>query len=205
MSVEELRDFLQRVKQGSDRLRRLIDDFIFLVTLETGEVMASFRWERIYFTDLRSLIETVVRQKRPAASRRNVRLEMDLERSLPNTMLHVSYIRDALERLIDNAIKFSHDDRGHVLVRASADNKWIYIDVQDDGIGIAAEEVPNLFKSFHQLKRELLEQQGVGSGLAIVKGIAEIHDGLVKVESQEGEGSTFTLILPIVEEEPDIG
>jgi two-component system sensor histidine kinase/response regulator len=204
LSVEELRDFLRRVKQGSDRLRRLIDDFIFLVSLETGETMSSFRWERMYFTDLRSLLETIVRQKTPMAQQRNVHLEVDVTHPLPGTMLHVSYVRDAIERLIDNAIKFSQEDGGHVSVGATADEEWIYIFVQDDGIGIAHKDIPNLFKSFHQLKREFLEQQGVGSGLAIVKGIAEVHNGFVKVESQEDQGSTFTLILPIEEEDLNI-
>jgi two-component system sensor histidine kinase/response regulator len=205
LSLEELSGFLERVERGSDRLRRLMDDFIFLVMLETGEAITSFRWERMYFTDIRSMIDTIVRQKMPVARQRNVRLDVDIEQPLPGTVLHVDYVRDALERLIDNGIKFSQGNGGGVVVRATADDEWIYIAVQDDGIGIASEEMPHLFKRFHQIKRELLEQQGIGSGLAIVKGIAEIHNGRIEVESQEGQGSTFTLVLPIVEEDPDVG
>lgn len=203
LSVEELRDFLQGVKQGSDRLRRLVDDFIFLVMLETGEAKNAFHWERIYFTGLRSMLETIVYQLTPLARQRNVHLETDIAQSLPGTVLHVDYIKDALERLIDNATKFSQQAGGHVLVRATADDEWIYIAVQDSGVGIAATEIPFLFKRLHQLRREQLEQQGVGAGLSIVKGIVEIHGGRVEAESQLGQGSTFTLALPITREEFD--
>lgn len=203
LSVDELRDFLQRVKQGSDRLRRLVDDFIFLVMLETGEAKNAFHWERMYFTGLRSMLETIVYQLTPLARQRNVHLEADIAQSLPGTMLHVDYIKGALERLIDNATKFSQQTGGHVLVRATADDEWIYIAVQDSGVGIAATEIPFLFKRLHQLRREQLEQQGVGAGLSIVKGIVEIHGGRVEVESQLGQGSTFTLALPITQEEFD--
>jgi signal transduction histidine kinase len=202
LSVAELSDFLKRVKHGSDRLRGLVDDFIFLVMLETGEAMTAFRWERMFFTALRSLVDTIVRQKLPLARQHNVRLEADLSQSLPGTVLHVDYIRNALERLIDNGIKFSQENGGNVVTRATADDKWIYIAVQDNGIGIAPDEIPQLFKRLHQIDRELLEQQGIGAGLAIVKGIAEIHQGRIDVDSQMGQGSTFTLVLPIVEEDP---
>jgi signal transduction histidine kinase len=181
----------------------LVDDFIFLVMLETGEAMNAFRWERIYFTGLRSMLETIVYQLTPLARQHNVHLEAEIAQSLPGTVLHVDYIKGALERLIDNAIKFSQQAGGHVLVRATADDEWIYIAVQDSGVGIAATEIPFLFKRLHQLRREQLEQQGVGVGLSIVKGIVDIHGGRVEVESQLGQGSTFTLALPITREEFD--
>ena len=87
------------------------------------------------------------------------------------------------------------------MVRAWADDDWIYVAVQDNGIGIASEEIPRLFRRLHQINREMLEQQGIGAGLSIVKGIVEIHGGRVEVASQVGKGSTFTLVLPIVAEE----
>lgn len=200
LGVEELDGFLRKIRQGSDRLRRLVDDFIFLVMLETGEAASTFHWERMYFTGLHSLLEIVVQQKMPLAREHNVRLELDVPQPLPGVTLHVDYIRDALDRLIDNAIKFSREQGRHVLVRATADGDWVYIAVKDNGIGIKAEEIPNLFKRLHQIDREQLEQPGVGVGLAIAKAIMELHDGRIEVESELGKGSTFTLILPVGEE-----
>jgi signal transduction histidine kinase len=202
LSMEELYGFLQRVKRGSDRLNKLVDDFIFLVMLETGEAATTFQWERMYFEGLRSLIEVVVQQKTSLARKQSVQLGVDVPESLPGAVLHVDFIRDALERLIDNGIKFSNPEQGRVLVRATVDEAWIYVSVQDNGIGIAAEEIPNLFKRLHQINREYLEQQGVGAGLAIAKGIAEIHDGFIEVYSELGVGSRFTIVLPIAKEDP---
>jgi two-component system sensor histidine kinase/response regulator len=204
LSVEELNSFLQRVKRGSDRLRQLVDDFIFLVMLETGEAMTSFRWERMYFTSLRSLIEVVVQQKMPLARARDVQLHADLSQPLPGVVLHVDYFKDALERLIDNAIKFSAEEDGKVWVRATSDEEWVYISIQDNGVGITPEEIPHLFKRLHQINREMMEQPGIGAGLAITKAVIELHDGRIEVESQVGEGSTFTVVLPVGQEEPDM-
>jgi signal transduction histidine kinase len=204
LSVEELDDFLQGMRRGSERLSRLVDDLIFLVTLETGEAANNFYFEQMYFTGLRSLVEIVAQQKRPLARQRNVILEHDIPAPLPGVVLHVDYIREALERLIDNGIKFSPVEQGRVLVRATADDEWISIAVQDNGIGISAEELPNLFKRLHQINREQMEQSGLGVGLAIAKGIAEIHGGRIDVDSTVGKGSMFTLVLPVAEDEPDV-
>ena len=199
LSIEELGDFLQRMKKGSDRLRQLVDDFIFLVMLETGDALEKFRWKREYFTELGQLIADVVNQHRDQAQARHVQLEMDIPPSLPGTLLHVQYIADALKRLLDNAIKFSKKEGGRVVVRAKADKEWIYLVVQDQGIGIAKQDIPDLFKRLHQINRALLEQRGIGSGLSIVKGILELHNGQIQVESRLGQGSTFTMMLPRVE------
>ncbi len=202
LSVEELYEFLRRIRRGSDRLRRLVDDFIFLVMLETGEAETTFRWERMYFTGLRSLLDVVVQQKVPVAREQNVQLKLDVPQPLPGVVVHVDYVRDVLGRLIDNAIKFTHDEGGHVLVKATADDEWVYIAIQDDGVGIKPEEIPNLFKRLHQINREQMEQSGIGAGLAIANAIVELHDGRIEVESEVGQGTTFTLVFPVAAEEP---
>ncbi len=202
LSVEELYEFLRRIRRGSDRLRRLVDDFIFLVMLETGEAETTFRWERMYFTGLRSLLDVVVQQKVPVAREQNVQLKLDVPQPLPGVVVHVDYVRDVLGRLIDNAIKFTHDEGGHVLVKATADDEWVYVAIQDDGVGIKPEEIPNLFKRLHQINREQMEQSGIGAGLAIANAIAELHDGRIEVESEVGQGTTFTLVFPVAAEEP---
>ncbi len=198
LSVEELRVFLQRVRQGSDRLRRLVDDFIFMIMLETGEAAALFQWERTYYPGVRPLIETVVQQNMAAARQRNVQLTLEIPAPLPGTVLHADYVRDALTRLIDNAIKFSPQGTGQVVVRATADDEWISIAVQDNGVGIPPDEIPNLFKHLYQINREIVEQPGIGVGLSIAKAIVDLHDGQILVQSQVGQGSTFTIQLPIV-------
>lgn len=197
MSMEDLGSFLQRVKRGSDRLSSLVNDFIFMVMLETGEAAAAYRLAQAFVADVSVLVDTVIEEQKPWANERNVRLEKVVVQSA-GTVLHTGYIHDALGRLLDNAIKFSHKG-GRVVVRVEADEEWIYIVVQDHGLGIAPREIPYLFQRLHQVDRERQEQQGIGAGLAIVKGIVEIHGGRVEVQSQVGQGSTFTMSLPRLE------
>jgi signal transduction histidine kinase len=172
-----------------------VNDFIFMVMLETGEAAAAYRLAQT-FADICTLVDAVIAENTPWASERDVQLEKDVVQS-PGTVLHVGYIHDALGRLVDNAIKFSRQGE-RVVVQVRADEEWIYIAVQDQGLGIAPKEIPYLFKRLHQVDRERHEQQGIGAGLAIVKGIVDIHGGRVEVQSRVGQGSTFTLILPRV-------
>ena len=82
-------------------------------------------------------------------------------------------------------------------VSLKAEDNQLAIAVQDDGIGIGRGEQEYLFELFYQANRELLEQQGVGAGLTIVSHVANLHNGRIEVESTFGEGSCFTLLLPI--------
>jgi signal transduction histidine kinase len=77
--------------------------------------------------------------------------------------------------------------------------------VEDEGIGIQAQDLPNLFRMFTQLDRMRMEQQGSGSGLAICKGLVELHGGRVAARSTPGAGSTFTVWLPLTPPDPAAG
>lgn len=208
----EFEEFLRGIRKGSDRLRRLVEDFIFLVELESGEARKVYEWRRTLVTDLRALIEAAVAPYRSVAASRGLGLVVDVPQGLPPLLADVEYLEDAVRRLLDNACKFSQ--RGVIRVtaglrqavptgagEAEGQRDWVSIAVSDQGIGIAAEELPRIFEAFYQSNREKLEQQGSGSGLAIVKGIVEMHGGQVEVESQPGVGSTFTIVLPVASQE----
>ncbi len=208
----EFEEFLRGIRKGSDRLRRLVEDFIFLVELESGEARKVYEWRRTLVTDLRALIEAAVAPYRSVAASRGLGLVVDVPQDLPPLLADVEYLEDAVRRLLDNACKFSQ--RGVIRVtaglrqavptgagEAEGQRDWVSIAVSDQGIGIAAEELSRIFEAFYQSNREKLEQQGSGSGLAIVKGIVEMHGGQVEVESQPGVGSTFTIVLPVASQE----
>jgi two-component system sensor histidine kinase SenX3 len=104
----------------------------------------------------------------------------------------------ALYNLLDNAVKYS--DAGGVVearVAVSSDRARVAIEVQDHGIGIPARDLERIFERFYRVDRaRSRETGGTGLGLAIVRHVAGNHHGEVRVSSQEGEGSTFTLVLP---------
>jgi two-component system sensor histidine kinase SenX3 len=103
----------------------------------------------------------------------------------------------AIYNLLDNAVKYS--DAGSVVeVRAGTDGRWVDVAVTDRGIGIPRRDLERVFERFYRVDRaRSRETGGTGLGLAIVRHVASNHAGEVRVESQEGEGSTFTLRLPV--------
>lgn len=106
-------------------------------------------------------------------------------------------LRAALNNLIDNAVKYNRPG-GRVRIESEEDGAYFVIHVEDTGIGIPREEMPRIFERFYRLdKARSRETGGTGLGLSIVKHIAELHQGDISVKSAEGEGSTFSLRIPL--------
>ncbi len=199
LTPDEFASFLRGIQAGSDRLRRLIENFIFLVELETGEAIATFNWRKRRFSDFRALLEGVVEQSQTEAEDRNINLVIDTPEEMPVVEGDREYLRGALGRLVDNAIKFSKPEGGTVTLKAEAQRDKVLLSVCDEGRGIPAQELARIFEPFYQVDRERYEDQGAGSGLAIVRGITKMHGGEVQVESEYGKGSTFRIVLPVAE------
>jgi len=196
-SAEDLQKFLSRIKGGSARLNRLVEDFLLLVRFETDDARQAYLMDKRPFNGWVHLINRVFESLRDAATPRGVELVVEIAPEPPLVDAHENYLENALHRLVDNAIKFSRNG-GQVVVRVTADDRHVYIRVIDHGIGIPLLELPRMFDRFHQINRERMEQQGVGISLAIVKGIAELHRGEAECTSEEGVGSEFTICLPVM-------
>jgi signal transduction histidine kinase len=110
---------------------------------------------------------------------------------------------EIFDRLIDNAIKFTHARKrkdGCVTLRAWARNNELHLAVADNGVGFPTHARHQIFDLFSQYNRDQMEQQGSGSGLAIVRGLVELHHGRIETVSREGVGSQFTVVLPVYSE-----
>lgn len=195
-SPEELQKFLSRIKGGSARLNRLVEDFLLLVRFETDDARQAYMLDRGPFKNWPGLIARVFVSHREQATHRRVELVDEVEPDLPFVEAHEAYLENALSRLVENGIKFSKPDGGAVTVHVYADGSWVCCAVQDDGMGIPSLELPKVFDRFHQINRQRIEQQGAGVGLAIVQGIVNLHRGEITCTSVEGLGSEFTLRLP---------
>jgi len=205
LEPKNLEDFLMGIKRGADRLYRLVEDLMYLIQLDTGRVEKEFQMMYGVHPGLSTLLETAVRQHKEQAADQGVTLEAEIEPRLPPVQLCETFFAEALGRLIDNAIKFSLRETKQVTVSAhvtdDADqNPWVEIAVADQGVGIAAEHLSHIFERFRQIDREKMEQQGIGVGLSIAQELIRIHGGEITVESTLGEGSTFTIRLPVAEE-----
>lgn len=200
VSAEDFKNFMRGIQVGSDRLRRLVEDFIFLVELHTGEAGQTYDRRRQLLTDVGGLLRTELERHRPRARERGVRLEASLASSLPALQADPEYLANAVGRLLDNAIKFSKKSGGAVVLRAqpgTATLEALVIEVVDEGIGMPAAELAKIFDVFHQIDRAKMEQQGSGSGLAITHGIVQLHGGTLSAVSELNGGSTFRIELPL--------
>jgi two-component system, sensor histidine kinase and response regulator len=194
LSDDEMLTFLKGVSSGADRLRRLIENFILLVELETKDANDVYQMRKAAVNDLESLLNSIV-ERYQKTTECIYAFEVRVSGTLPAFTGDRDYLAKAVNQLLDNAAKFSEDGKP-IIVGAHTGNGEVHIWVKDEGRGIPPEELKRIWESFYQINRALHEDQGAGAGLAIVRGIAEMHGGRVEANSQFGTGSTFTMILP---------
>lgn len=199
LSAEEFKDFMHGIQMGSDRLKRLVEDFITLVELQTGEAQKTYTDRRAPLADVADLLNGVVDTYRARAAAQSVEVRADVPEALPRVLACREQLSNAVERLVDNALKFSKKMGGRITLGGRAHNGRLLIQVKDTGIGIRPEELGRLFDIFHQIDRAKMEQQGSGSGLAIARGFVALHGGTLTAESALGVGSTFTIDLPALD------
>ncbi len=199
LSYDEIRTFLRGVNAGADRLRRLIENFILLVELETGEAQRTYSWRKQRVGNFKDILSQTLAQLLPIAAERSIHLELGADPgNLPPVMIDVEYLKAALARLLDNAVKFSDQPHCTVTLSAYAENGMVCFSVVDQGRGIPADELESIFEIFYQINRDKFEDQGAGAGLPIVRQIVEMHGGRVDVSSVPGQGSQFVIRLPAI-------
>ena len=183
--------FLDVIERNADRLLRLIDDLMLLSRVEVGGLPIELE-----LVSLPDLAAEAVKNAAPVATKSGIAVHLDAGEG-PRAEGDPRRILQVLDNLIGNAVKFSTAG-GLVLVRLRyAGNSW-RIEVSDHGIGIPADEVARLFGLFARgSNARITGVPGSGLGLAIVKSLVEMHGGRVSVRSELGEGSTFSVFLPV--------
>lgn len=194
MSNEQLLEFLKGVNSGAERLRRLIENFILLVELETGDTQRTYQWRHRRIDQPADIVQQGIENYNSGKPRRV--FELEIVPGLPPITGDIEFLSIALRELLDNAVKFSPKDAPITVGMHLADGA-LHIWVRDQGRGIARQEHHNIWQTFYQIDREYHEDQGAGVGLAIVRGIVEMHNGHMLLDSQVGAGSTFTMVLPL--------
>jgi CheY-like chemotaxis protein len=145
---------------------------------------------------LAEVVQEVVKAKRAAAIQARLALEVYLEPDLPLVSSDPYHLQQAIDCLLDNALKFTPGG-GRVEVRLYTEPGWACLAVTDTGIGIAEEELKRIFAPFYQVDGSTTRRyRGIGLGLTVAKAVIEEHAGRIEVESQPGQGSRFTVKLP---------
>jgi signal transduction histidine kinase/CHASE3 domain sensor protein len=186
------RESLERIKRNGEHLLGLINDVLDLAKAEAG--LAEVRLAPVNVTQLARACVAEVDSLR---SGKELRLIADVGEAPIETVTDPQRVRQILLNLLSNAIKFT--DEGEVVLSARATASEIHLAVRDTGIGIPADALKELFQDFHQLEAgDGRRYDGTGIGLALSRRLARALGGEIEVRSREGEGSTFTLILPLV-------
>lgn len=202
-SIEFIQEYLRGIQVGAVRMTRLIDNFVKVIELRTGETIDYYSKQAGLIDNLSEVFQTVCQVWEPSIDSK-VDFQYQIPASLPPVYGETTYLAEILDRLIDNAVKFTahkHNQAPQVIVSAGSLNEEVFISVQDNGIGFPEHVQSQLFDLFFQHNREQMEQQGSGSGLTVVKGLLDLHHGRIEVESTVGEGSTFTVFLPVYSRE----
>jgi signal transduction histidine kinase len=192
---EEEQELLSLASKGGQRLEALIMDVLTVVNIETGEAKNLFEAKK-QEVDLSLCIQEAIESCEKEAASRRTTIKVDMPKGLPAVTGHPKQLANMLSKLLDNALKFSPQTGGQVVIRARDEEGWVKISVEDEGVGIPRAEIPRVFDLFYQVDRHQYEQQGIGIGLSIARELVEIHGGSIEVESEIGKGSIFTVILP---------
>lgn len=188
---ELYKEFMLDITEEIDRENKIINDLLTLVKLDKSSSDIN-----ITSVNINDLLELVLKRLRPIAQTRNIELVYESYRVV---MVEVDEVKLslALTNLIENAIKYNIED-GWVRVSLNADHKYFYVKVSDSGVGIPEEEQDLIFDRFYRVdKARSRGTGGTGLGLSITKNVVLMHKGAIKVYSEEGEGTTFTIRIPI--------
>lgn len=185
-----LYEFLEDINSESDRLKDIIDDLLFMATLEKKDVSLTLDTRPIT-----KALEESLRILQPIAEQKGIKLHWDIQEKL-FAEFDYNKMKQVFINLISNAVKYT-DEGGDVYAEISGSKDMIHIVIRDTGIGIAKESLPYIFDRFYRVdKARSRERGGTGLGLHIVQQIINLHDGKISVSSEPDVGTTFTIDIP---------
>ena len=198
----ETREDVQAIYDSGQHLLNLINDVLDVAKIEAGYLKLN-----IEEVQIEPLIETAQNNAAGLLTNKpgvDFVVEAEGAETFPSIQGDATRLTQILNNLISNAIKFT--DEGRVALRAYRDHPdWICLEVEDSGIGISEEDLDKIFDRFHQIdSSESRRAGGTGLGLPITRHLVELHGGTIEVRTQVGEGSTFTVRLPVQVQEEEV-
>ncbi len=188
---ERQRDMIHRAERRTTNLLVMVKDLLDFSSIKVGRSL-----QKIELLQLTEISQGIVDLISLQAAEKNVTIELSASPGFPDIYADRSNIERLFTNLISNAVKYSKEG-GTVAIKASEDDDLISVEISDTGIGISGGDVVKIFDIFYRADNaKSIEEVGSGVGLYIVKQIVEAHGGTIRVQSKEGEGSTFTVVLP---------
>ena len=191
-TADEFREFMEDISSEIDRENAIITDLLSLVRMENKVDEIS-----VVETNVNELLDLIIKRLKPIAEEANVELVAESFRPV-SAQIDPTKMALVMTNLIENGIKYNKPEGGWVRVALNSDNSFMYLTVSDSGIGIPEEAYDHIFERFYRVdKSHSRHIGGTGLGLAITKRAILMHGGLIKVTSKEGEGSTFSVRIPL--------
>ncbi len=189
--AELYREFMTDISEEIDRESKIIDDLLAMVKMDKAAAELN-----ITQVDINTLVQQILKRLTPIAQKRNIELVYESIREVTAEVDEMK-LSLAISNLVENAVKYNVEN-GWVRVTLDADHQCFYIRVADSGIGIPEDKQENVFERFYRVdKARSRETGGTGLGLAITKNVVLMHYGSIRLVSKEGEGSVFTVRIPL--------
>ena len=182
--------FVQRIGEQAERLNSLILDLLELARIESGEHVY-----QVTPVDLNEILRNSLDAHQAIATAKQLHVKTEFQESPILGMADPDGLRTIVDNLVGNAIKYTRPN-GTITIRSRRDGKMVEFDVEDNGVGIAKEYQSRIFERFFRIDRaRSREEGGTGLGLSIVKHLCQLFGGTIKLKSQLGQGSLFTISL----------
>jgi signal transduction histidine kinase len=189
----QVTEYLQLVSRENERLSRLIDNFLTFSRMERNKQAFQMRQ-----TSPVSIARTAAQAVKTKLGRGHCCFETDIPDELPMIKADQDAMVTVLVNLLDNAYKYSYDEK-QIKLSVASDDGSVRFTVSDNGLGIPRRALKKVFRRFYQVDRSLSRRaEGCGLGLSIAKFIVDAHQGTISVESKPGQGSAFTVTIPTV-------
>ena len=192
LAGEQYSEQLDMIIRNATKLKTIVENLSDVDNIQIGAARV-----RNQTVSLRKIIDDVIATFQEEAASRNVSLKSESGESSFHLEADGVKLSIALSNLVKNALQFT-EAGGHVTLSVQEDAGYYKVTVTDDGIGIPSRDLPRVFERFFQVETHLTRRYGgMGLGLAVAKAMIELHGGRIWAESEEGKGSTFTLLLPM--------
>lgn len=189
--AELYKEFMQDIAEEIERENKIINDLLVLVKMDKKASDVN-----IQSTNINELIELILKRLRPIAAKRDIELVLDSYKPVI-AEVDETKLTLAISNLVENAVKYNRDG-GWVHLSLNMDHKYFYVKVEDNGIGIPQADQEHIYERFYRVdKSHSKEIGGTGLGLAITRNAILMHHGAIKVYSEEGTGTTFTVRVPL--------
>ncbi len=191
---EEQKNMLNRSKIRIDELIRLIKEWLDFAKIDANKLVSELKP-----TDLIPILSRIPDTLQSLAKQNNVNVKMDIPKNLAFISGNVNTLEQVFLNLVENGIRYNIDG-GNVTIAAQMENGYVKVEISDTGIGISQHELPFIFDQFYQVNPGN-RTDGTGLGLCIVKRVIDAHSGEIKVTSEPGRGTVFSILLPEIKEE----